>query len=85
MTKPQDSGALLPCPFCGASAELEEGSDHHGTWFNLGCSRHWGHQSNPDHTNTCIAGRMFYTETDVPLADAIAAWNARAHPKEPSS
>ena len=69
--------ALKNCPFCGAPAELEEGSDHHGTWFNLGCSQHWGRVRNPDHTNTCIAGRMFYTETDVPLTVAIAAWNHR--------
>lgn len=68
----------LPCPYCGAPAEIEEGSDHHGTWFNLGCSRHWGHQRNPDHTNTCIAGRIYYTETDVPLSEALIAWNTRA-------
>lgn len=68
----------LPCPFCGSPAEIEEGSDHHGTWFNLGCSRHWGHVRNPDHTNTCIAGRIYYTETDVPLAEALTAWNTRA-------
>lgn len=73
----QDS-ELKPCPFCRAPAELEQGSDHHGAWFNLGCSRHWGHQRNPDHTNTCIAGRIFYTETEMPLSDAIAVWNTRA-------
>ena len=71
------SEVLKPCPFCGADAELELGSDHHGDWFNLGCSRHWDHQRNPDHTNTCIAGRILYTETDVPQAEAIAAWNTR--------
>lgn len=78
------SEQLKPCPFCGFPAELEHGSDHHGTWFNLGCSRHWGHQRNPDNTNTCIAGRMFYAETDVSEAEAIAAWNTRAkdHPDE---
>lgn len=69
----------LPCPFCNSPAEIEEGSDHHGTWFNLGCSRHWGHVRNPDHTNTCIAGRIYYTETDVPLSEALTAWNTRAN------
>ena len=71
---------LLPCPFCGSTAEIEHASDHHGEWFSLGCSRHWGHQRNPDHTNTCIAGRIYYTETDVPEPEAIAAWNQRATP-----
>lgn len=69
---------LRDCPFCGAPAEMEHGSDHHGTWFNLGCSRHWGHVRNPSYTNTCIAGRMFYTETDIPEKDAVAMWNSRA-------
>jgi hypothetical protein len=68
---------LLPCPFCGSPAEIEEGSDHHGTWFNLGCSRHWGHVRNPDSGNTCIAGRMYYTETEVPILEAVASWNTR--------
>ena len=69
---------LKPCPFCGAPGEIEHGSDHHGAWFNLGCSRHWGHVCDPDHSNTCIAGRVFYTETEVSEAEAIAAWNTRA-------
>ena len=70
--------ALKTCPFCGSPAEIEYGSDHHGTWYNLGCSRHWGHQSDPNPTSTCLAGRIYYTETDVPEAEAIAAWNRRA-------
>jgi hypothetical protein len=68
------SAALLPCPFCGAPAEIEHGSDHHGEWFNLGCSRHWG--KDPD--SPCVGGRLWYTETEVTEADAIAAWNRRA-------
>ena len=67
---------LANCPFCGAPAELEHGSDHHGEWFNLGCSRHWGR----DTDNKCLAGRIWYTETEIPEADAIAAWNRRAAP-----
>ena len=68
------SGELKPCPFCGLPAELERGNDHHGSWFNLGCSDHWGRRRDG---KGCIAGRMFYTETDTPEADAIAAWNTR--------
>ena len=67
--------ALLPCPFCGSPALLEHDSDHHGEWFNLGCSRHYV-AVDPD--KACIAGRIFYTE---PLEDeekAIAAWNRRS-------
>ena len=67
---------LLPCPFCGAPAQLESGSDHHGEWFNLGCSRHWGSVSNPD--DGCIGGRMYYTEIEKTEIEAIAAWNTRA-------
>jgi len=70
---------LAPCPFCGAPAELEHGSDHHGEWFNLGCSRHWG--KNPD--DRCVAGRLWYTETETPEAEAISAWNRRAAPAVP--
>lgn len=70
--------ALKPCPFCAAPAEIEQGIDHHGEWFNLGCSRHWGKVKDPNPSNTCIAGRMFYTEIDRTEAEAIAAWNTRA-------
>lgn len=72
MTPPEP---LKPCPFCGSSAELEYGSDHHGEWFNLGCSQHWG-RADPE--QACIAGRLYYTEAEVPLNQAIAAWNRRA-------
>lgn len=70
MSKPN----LKPCPFCGSEAELERGSDHHGEWFNLGCSRHWG-RVEPD--TACIAGRIFYTEFEKTEEEAIALWNAR--------
>lgn len=66
---------LKPCPFCSAPAALERGSDHHGTWFNLGCSRHWGRVADPD--KACIAGRMFYTEIEKTEAEAILLWNTR--------
>ena len=66
---------LRPCPFCGSPAELERASDHHGEWFNLGCSRHWGNV-NPD--DACPAGRLWYTEDPEKEAAAIEAWNRRA-------
>jgi len=66
---------LKNCPFCGAPAVLENGSDHHGTWFNLGCSRHWGIVPDPD--AACIGGRLFYTETEKTETEAIEAWNRR--------
>lgn len=66
--------AIKPCPFCGSEAELEHGSDHHGQWFNLGCSRHWG---NVDPDRACVGGRLWYTETEKSEAEAIAAWNTR--------
>lgn len=75
MTSRQDEAvALLPCPFCGSPAELERDSDHHGSWFNLGCSRHW-YRVGPE--KACIAGRIFYTESERSEADAIAIWNTR--------
>jgi hypothetical protein len=69
---------LLPCPFCGSPADLERDSDHHGEWFNLGCSRHWGKVIDPSSANTCLAGRIFYTEAGRCEGEAIAAWNRRA-------
>jgi hypothetical protein len=70
-------GELKPCPFCGSPAELERGSDHHGEWFNLGCSKHWG---NVKPEASCIAGRIFYTAAPEDEAKAIASWNSRAQP-----
>jgi hypothetical protein len=68
---------LKPCPFCGSDAELERDSDHHGEWFNLGCSRHWGRVPDPD--DRCPGGRIWYTEDPEELEGAIAAWNTRPH------
>lgn len=71
---------LKPCPFCGSPAELEHASDHHGEWFNLGCSKHWGNVPVDD---ACPAGRMWYTADPSDETKAIAAWNTRA--QEPSN
>lgn len=64
---------LKPCPFCGSPAEVERGNDHHGSWFNLGCSRHWGKNL----ADQCIAGRLWYTESEKTEEEAIANWNKR--------
>lgn len=66
---------LLPCPFCGSAAEIERGNDHHGEWFNLGCSCHWG---NVEPDSACSAGRMWYTAEPEDEPKAIATWNTRA-------
>lgn len=70
---------LKPCPFCGGPAELERDSDHHGSWFNLGCARHWG---KPDiqADEACLGARLYYTEDAENEAKAIAAWNRRPTP-----
>lgn len=61
---------LKPCPFCGSPAKLEELGDHHGPYFNLGCSN-----------EKCPANNMFYTwtEEEGSVEDAVALWNRRAH------
>lgn len=71
---------LAPCPFCGEPAELTRDSDHHGEWFNLGCSQHW-HRVDPD--KACPAGLLWYTAEPEGEAKAIAAWNRRALPADP--
>lgn len=67
---------LKPCPFCGAAAELEEDNDHHGEWFNLGCSMHWGNLAVKDEDD-CCGGRIWYTEPLEEKEAAIKEWNTR--------
>lgn len=59
---------LKPCPFCGSPAKLEELGDHHGSYYNLGCSN-----------EKCPAHSMFYTwtEEEGSVEDAIAMWDRR--------
>lgn len=71
---------LAPCPFCGEPAELTRDSDHHGEWFNLGCSQHW-HRVDPD--KACPAGLLWYTAEPEGEAKAIDAWNRRTLPADP--
>lgn len=66
---------LAPCPFCGSPAELEHDSDHHGEWFNLGCSKHWERVTPIE--DACCGGRLWYTEPLSEEARAIEAWNTR--------
>lgn len=67
---------LAPCPFCGSPASLEHDSDHHGEWFNLGCSKHW--EAVADDEPSCPAGRLWYTAGLDEEAGAIEAWNRRS-------
>lgn len=59
---------LLPCPFCGKKAKLKIDEDHHGTFYNLGCS-----------DKNCLASDIFYTmdTEDVAVKKAISSWNTR--------
>lgn len=60
------SEKLKPCPYCNEKAKIIKETDHHGEYYNLGCS-----------FSECIAADAFYTETEVPLEDAILRWNSR--------
>lgn len=71
--RPMEDERLLPCPLCGAPALLEHDSDHHGEWFNLGCSRHYEHVTD----DPCPMGRLFYTESREDESAAIKKWNTR--------
>ena len=60
---------LLPCPFCGKPAKLEDLGDHHGEYFNLGCS-----------DNDCRGHYFAYTEPMDDRAKAVEDWNRRWQP-----
>jgi hypothetical protein len=64
-----DKNELKACPFCNAPALLEELGDHHGAYYNLGCS-----------VRGCLAFHVKYTESpdECSIEEAIAAWNRRA-------
>lgn len=57
---------LKPCPFCGKFALLQLDSDHHGDFFNLGCS-----------DEKCIATWVYYAENTLMLDSCIKKWNTR--------
>jgi hypothetical protein len=63
--------ALLPCPFCGASAKVSY-SDR-GEVFNVRCEKWTG-----DAGSTSCMGAGAYAHTE---AEAIAAWNRRPSEK----
>ena len=69
MTRPELFFDLKPCPFCGAPASLEIDSDHHGVYYNLGCS-----------IKGCLARWVCYTEdSDIrSIETAVNLWNKRA-------
>ena len=77
MTETQE---LKACWCCNAPALLERDGDHHGEWFNLGCSRHWG--AVPDRAEACPAGRIWYTADPSEMNAAITAWNTRPREAE---
>ena len=59
---------LKPCPFCGQEAFLEICEDHHGVFYQLGCTR-----------NGCPAYSIYYAMSpeDITVDDAMAQWNSR--------
>lgn len=63
---------ILPCPFCGCSASVEEfagsTSDYKSVSFSVGCD-------NP-HEESCMGYQSLTTFSR--RSDAIAAWNKRA-------
>lgn len=75
MTTPRTLRELLPCPFCGKPAKLEDFNDHHGEWFNLGCSDNWQVAQN---SKGCPGGLIWYTAEPEDKEAAIEAWNQRA-------
>ena len=65
MTEP----TLKNCAHCGRKASLIIDEDHHGKWFNLGCSGKIGE---------CNFRDIFYTCSLDELPKAILEWNTRA-------
>lgn len=63
MTHPE----LKPCPFCGADGEITYDQDHHGIWFNAGCSN-----------SLCRAYNVYYTEDVEKVPEFIFWWNTRS-------
>lgn len=59
---------ILPCPFCGAPASIEEITAYQGVMFSVGC----------DSTSEgeCMGYQLFQTFNT--RGDAITAWNKRA-------
>ena len=65
MTGPGNVAVTLkPCPFCGAAGETQEAAGGGPAWLAY-CSR-----------DACCGSIIVYSED---RADAIAAWNTRAH------
>lgn len=63
-----DSSNILPCPFCGSSASVEEFGDGCPSFFSVGC----------DSTDeaSCMGYQSFTTFSTRKAA--IEAWNKRA-------
>ena len=57
---------LKSCPFCGKPGYKKVESDHHGTFFSLGCS-----------DKLCPAHLLFYTAAIEGLPLAVRFWNER--------
>lgn len=66
----EENKKLKPCPFCGSDGFIEDESDHHGRYINLGCSN-----------KKCPCNWFIVSEgieNDEDLKEAIEKWNRRA-------
>jgi Lar family restriction alleviation protein len=74
-TKDKESPKLLPCPFCGAEAEIVRGGDEYEFVVSVNCTECSAHvRETDDHI-----GR----DMDALEAAAVAAWNRRTGEARP--
>ena len=67
---------LLPCPFCGGEAKLEEVSEHGSVRWSVGCNET---DADPDESAFAVLCYGYQSLTTFATQrEAAAAWNRRA-------